>query len=234
MISIANAFENHKIIVYADAVTHTLYDSWRSESNYNIEIIKEEYYHHSRTVRIYYGRDKLVSSANNTSQYYAYPSFLFVLDLDDVNIKPFDMRVFNTVMSRTDEWDALSFNRAEYYDIWSLRYSRFNINIWEFGSKSSLLRDIITADIASSLDTSDPHGTFYPVISAFNGVGLYKMSIIGDCRYVGTNTHTYPIRTLYNMSRTAIYEDCEHVAFHKCISNNGGRVSIFTLPLVPS
>ena len=52
------------------------------------------------------------------------------------------------------------------------------------------------------------------VDSAFGGIAIYKVSIIGDCKYIGS------------------YDDgtelCEHVPFHQCIKENGGKIYINT------
>merc|ERR1712113_1170716 len=55
------------------------------------------------------------------------------------------------------------------------------------------------------------------VVSAFDGLALYKTSRIGDCRYDGKDP-------TYN-------EDCEHVSFHKCLRKHGGRVMMSGLKI---
>jgi acetolactate synthase-1/2/3 large subunit len=39
MISIVNGFKNHRIIVYVDDASYPIYDEWRLEKNYNIDVI---------------------------------------------------------------------------------------------------------------------------------------------------------------------------------------------------
>jgi hypothetical protein len=96
----------------------------------------------------------------------------------------------------------------------------------------SLDRNLVFCAI-SSLPISPLRWT--PPIPTVLSTLSYLLSMVWGCircllsMIVGTSalTHTRTLRMLYNMSRTAIYEDCEHVAFHKCTSDNGGRVSMY-------
>merc|ERR1712216_387543 len=54
------------------------------------------------------------------------------------------------------------------------------------------------------------------VASAFNGIGIYKISSLGPCKYNGTNSEPILLTA----------DDCEHVAFHRCLRDNGKTVFI--------
>lgn len=159
------------------------------------------------------------------------PAYVMVIDMDEINIAPFNVSVFHEVMGMASQWDAVSFNRNHYYDIWALRYDRFDVNVWGFGSQSRTLRDVIEADIVSLLDTSKP--SLYPVKSAFGGVGIYKLNMTIGCRYNGSNPDTFAASTNYGKARGSAPEDCEHVAFHRCMSErHNAKIQIFSGILV--
>jgi hypothetical protein len=234
-----NQFEDFRIKIYSDSSSFESFLNWSKDDPNHVVVVKEEFQHISRTVRIAFGRNMLLSMIKheaNDSMFISKEIFVVVLDFDDVNISPIDMDVFSNVMRRKNEWDVVTFHRQNYYDIWSLRYSRFDVNIWNFGLMSHTLRDIIEADIVSLLDTSDPKGSFFPVISAFNGFAIYKMDTFGNCTYDGTNAaekSLFPRNTIYNISRSSIIEDCEHVSLHRCMYNRGLKIRIFTQPVFP-
>ena len=117
--------------------------------------------------------------------------------------------LFMNVMKESDKWDSLSFNREMYYDIWALRYSRFDANVWAFGLDSFALVKIIRRDISSILEESRKMGQPYvPVLSAFNGLAIYKLDKTLNCEY----------SALCIEFRTPCRDgDCEHVAFHRCM-----------------
>ena len=55
-------------------------------------------------------------------------------------------------------------------------------------------------------------------LSRVVGFSLYKLAATTGCKYLGRNPLDDP----------AWGEDCEHVAFHKCmIANHGAKVRIF-------
>ncbi len=214
-------------------LTNYLVDNWGAKDP-NVKVIAEKFSHPSRTARLAHGRNELLRRARNDAiaSHQENSSYLIVLDMDEINVNTFNTTVFQYVMEATSEWDALFFNRLYFYDIWSLRYDRFNFNIWNFGSHSRTLRDIIEADIVSLLDTSKP--SFFPVISAFNGLGIYKLNFTTGCHYNGSNSEVFAENTLFKKTRLTVTEDCEHVAFHKCmLASHQARLRIFSEPLVP-
>jgi hypothetical protein len=199
-----------------------------------VHVILEKFEHPIRTVRLAYGRNLLLQVIHNrvTQLNDQRKIYLISMDFDDVNTSPFQLEAFENAFRNQIFWDAISFNRKFYYDIWSLRYERFDVNVWNFGSHSKTLRDLITADIVTMLDTkNDSH--LYPVLSAFNGFAIYKYQVVDSCYYNGTNEEVFAPYTSYNISRKSIYEDCEHVAFHKCmIRKNNARIRISSKYLV--
>lgn len=250
VIGLAKFFKSYRVFIYSDSTSLVAFNAWALEDS-NVRVIEEKPAHPSRTARIAAGRNILMKHVHEdaartkasvsasvtdkgdsltTADSFDVEPFVLALDCDEVNLSPLNVSRFEYVMDHSSEWDAVSFNRLHFYDIWSLRYSRFNFNLWNFGSQSRFLRDVIEADIVSLLDTSQP--TFFPVYSAFNGLGVYKLAKTTGCLYNGTNPETFALNTVYNEARITIPEECEHVAFHRCmIDLHQSKIRIFSLPL---
>jgi hypothetical protein len=173
---------------------------------------------HLRTHRLAYGRNMLMGSVakhvkerkDNVDEV-----FVAVMDLDDVNTHPFRKYVFEAAMNLYRSWDVVSFNRYDYYDVWALRYERYNFNLWTSVDAFALC-DIIGRDIKSELERCN--SALYPVYSAFNGFGIYKYNYTQGCHYIGS----------YRIGDKTV-ADCEHVPFHKCITEkHNARIMIYT------
>jgi len=137
--------------------------------------------------------------------------YLVILDLDDANNKG---TFVNSIESNFnfDNWDVLTGNQKDtYYDIWALREKNTIMN--------DLFRDVTNEEdrgkILNKLQHPNPFSKteLTEVVSAFGGIAIYKLSSIPeDCNYNG----------LYPDGQ----EKCEHVDFHKCIKDNGGKIYI--------
>ena len=229
--AVTSLFQSHKIFIYSHKNSVQDFQSWRKE-NSNVKILVQKYEHPSRTDRLAYGRNELMKTvhADSSKSSHLKNSLLLILDFDEVNVQPINIQTFRGAIDRSSEWEMVSFHRPYFYDIWSLRYERFNINIWNFGTKSLLLRDIIEADIVSLLDTSNP--SFLPVYSVFNGLAVYKLPMTVDCLYNGSNSEVFAPDTIYGASRISVKEDCEHVSFHLCMSKkHDARIRIYSQSL---
>ena len=153
--------------------------------------------------------------------------YMFVMDLDDVYAAPLDTAVLLQAFALRNRWDALSFNRPGYYDVWALRYARFDLNVFDTGDDRWALVSLVRKDIERQLNTSAQ--PLYPVHSAFNGLAIYRLNATTGCAYHGEASgygHT-------NASLRAVVDDCEHVAFHRCLAaRHGARIMIYKYCLV--
>lgn len=218
---IASMFKAYTVVIYCNATDIGLLADWMS-SDVNVHVVQELPYGPGFDyvpARLAVGRNKLVEriksfvrERNESLQ----STFIVMMDLDDVNENIFNRTVLVNAMAKNDQWDAVSFNRQRYYDIWALRYKKFIGNVWAFGHDSHKLVDILMNDISTQLQRSNEQ--FYPVYSAFNGIAIYKLAAIRNCRYDGENRESHVISPM---------GDCEHVAFHKCMrEENGARIVI--------
>jgi hypothetical protein len=137
-----------------------------------------------------------------------------MIDLDNVMTPPINKENFENRMHEIEQWDVITFNRQDYYDIWALRYSRYDVNLRaHIGKDNFSPYSSIRTDIERQLKESI--GKYYPVYSAFSGLAVYKYDYTIGCKYNGSSLES------------GNKQDCEHVAFHRCITaKHGGRIMI--------
>lgn len=143
--------------------------------------------------------------------------FLVLLDMDRVNEDIDFHRLLELMACRTPNWTGLFANqRNRYYDIWALRHPTWcPDDCWQrvrLRPSSMSFDEAVAAFVDRRKITLDPHCGFVPVQSAFGGLGLYRLKMLRDCRYVGVDDEGHEI--------------CEHVAFHADLLNKGGRLFI--------
>ena len=182
--------------------------------------LTDNFHHHLRTVRIANCRNTLLEEVNKMvllRKENHSAVFFIVLDLDGVNVKEYNMTVFNAVTNLHHEWASVSFNRPTYYDIWALRTERISFNIFNSVDYSKSI-DVAREDIKLELiHSTNPLG-FYRVISAFNGIALYRYQFTIGCKYDGRERERVFLTQ----------EECEHVPFHKCmIAKNNATIVIY-------
>lgn len=216
-----------KLVIGADdRKVEEVFTSHFSKSN--VHFVKDSSARGRRTVRIANCRNQLLKYIHGDSSTLD-PSirdniWILMLDLDESNTPHMNVSSLNYVVKHSQRWTAVSFNREDYYDIWALRYHRFDVNLWNVSPDinfSIKLTDIIAYDIERELNHSvDP---FYQVYSAFNGLALMKFNETMGCEFNGMTTE--------NFVRDPI--DCEHVSFFRCMhQKQGGKVMIYKYPLI--
>ena len=135
-----------------------------------------------------------------------------------------------------DKWDALSFNRRFYYDIWALSIEPFFVN-WaddkrpfENPEVTQMMHEYITQKLKKS-------NGLVECISAFNGFAIYKKAKFIKSHYepdVRTTLAVMPpvwveqtSRVLNRRIHTNWLEDCEHRHFHmKAVLEGGAKIRI--------
>jgi hypothetical protein len=234
---VKNLFIDYKVFVYSDSLSMPAFTEWHARDP-KVTVIAENFQHPSRTTRLAHGRNLLlqqvhtdINKTDSGDSQSLENVFIVMIDFDDVNARPFNRTTVKNALIQRNRWDVVSFNRFYYYDIWALRYDRFNINVWNFGAQSTVLRDVIEADLTSQLNPHQTH--LFPVVSAFNGIAFYRASVTFPCSnaYSGSNSETqlFATHTAYNHTRASIPEECEHVSFHRClVSKSKARVRIFS------
>ena len=83
---------------------------------------------------------------------------------------------------KRDDWDVLTFNRNNYYDIWALMYPPFQHHCWGFFDKSKQVVNYMKNDVRNRLGSCKE---WIECQSAFNGFAMYKTPLFKGIRYDG-------------------------------------------------
>ncbi len=138
----------------------------------------------SRNLYLQYMRDKI----SNGSKF----DYLLVADLDGVNENLIDEPIFSSIILGAPKgWVGLFANqRQKYYDIWALRHPEWcPYDCWkEFRKQKGGLRLFRKKNmelakikyIYSKQIFIPPNQEPIPVVSAFGGLGIYRVSAIGS------------------------------------------------------
>lgn len=143
-------------------------------------------------------------------------SLALVVDLDGVNTKIDNTALLNSLHD-LENWDAIFANQHPYYDIWALRASNWSdTDCWqEFARLKTQMneKDALRIAVTSKQISLNTKEKYFPVKSAFGGLGVYKAEHYIKGEYSGImNGHHV----------------CEHVPFHKQLVKNGSRLFIRT------
>ena len=174
------------------------------------------------------GTDADTGAGAETYDYFA------MMDANNYScIGPVDTDVLREAVSRSEEWDAVSFLReAGYYDCWALSFDPYVYSFFHFNNPMRYRYEIcdkMNAAFKTYVETetsSDAHsgGGLLPVYSAFNGFALYKSAIYlsEDLRYSDEiDLALFPEGVLEKQIQLVgcgidgrINDDCEHRYFH--------------------
>ena len=235
---IGRYFTDHVIIVYENgSIDNTIQQLKKfKEHNTNFYYIHETKvaYSMKMTGIIAHGRNMLLNEINQKFNDY---ELMIMTDLDKV-LDNFDPQCIEDVFKYDiNSWDVLTANCLNrYYDIWELRISLDIMGPlvhepkWTKEMKLNMNYDLWYDD---NIDTDKSHidkishiklcqaliPRNYPLIESdlsFGGMGIYKISKIKNCKY----------DCMRYINGNAIGEQCEHIAFHNSIRNNGGKIFI--------
>jgi hypothetical protein len=232
------SYDDHSPLITGELEKLKEFKNYFLNKNIPFEIVfKDENSTNIRTENISNARNCLLNYMQKCKQSVDY---FIMLDLDNVNGES-DIKL-NVLRESFDtaEWDGLTFNRSNYYDIWALCFDEFVCSCFQFDFVRNLVTDeqlknpqqIITytslmkKEITERLKNSK---RLYPVYSAFNGFAVYKYDKYINCKYDWKieNTFRYFPYSLY-LESLAKYKDiltapitynnrpsdCEHRHFH--------------------
>jgi hypothetical protein len=168
--------------------------------------------------------------------------YMIMLDMDDVCAGPMDISVLSRFMGR-DDWDMLSFNKPDYYDIWALSIVPCLFSCWHLEDPYgcvAMMKRYITERLARIADDE-----LLECASAFNGFGIYRLSKFVHCSYgwelkpnIKLTEKLFPnfidanCRALDRRVDIRFNSDCEHRWFHmSAILLNNARIRISKLCL---
>lgn len=227
---ISSLFADYRLILgesrSSDSTRRFLLDWKKNDSSHLRLFFLDDAGERKRTTRIARCRNTLLSSI-----YTEFSSFDYylVVDVDVGSSSSFTLDDFlSNFYYSSPSWLALTATqRGEYYDIWPLRIEKIlPFDCWKkikdltsfiFG-RSELIRRLIRVHQERPVPRDLP---LIPVQSAFGGAAIYRLPPLVQrekkCFYRGENEDDGA-------------EQCEHVAFHRCLSDNRSSPSIFINP----
>ena len=242
MEKIGSLFDDYVIIIYYD---HSTDNTLQQVKNYQKQNPKIQLYVNNipltkfRTHNIAKGRNFCLNTIRNDYSDYEY---FIMMDCDDVCSGNINTNILKNYLLIPETWDALSFNRQEYYDVWGLSIPPYVMSVRHF-------HNIVNAEkqlrkfIKESLGKLKDH-QLLRCFSAFNGLSIYKTQKFINCNYNGTLRldliplkmrkineqilhDKFKINFKNNGNEDTIYEDCEHRSFHlQAIKKNNAKICI--------
>jgi len=207
--------------------------NYQKTSQHIVVIIQNDILEH-RTWRLANIRNKFMEYIkNNNSQYF------IMMDSDDACNGDININIIDKYLKRYD-WDCLTFNRSNYYDIWALQYEPFIHQCYGFGKKGGDIPQIMRKDIVNKLRKLKSEELF-ECYSAFNGFGIYRTNKFMNIRYDGNKQRYFSnkrLGELVNLLKNkwgvkgvyidpTSYENCEHIGFHiNAIRKNNAKIMI--------
>jgi hypothetical protein len=236
---ITELFVDYYIIVYYDdSSDNTLKKLIKYKKYFKIHIYHNiKYKNDCRTHRLAYGRNYCLKIIN---KYFSNFKYFIMMDFDDVCTGEINISVLKKYIDNDSNWDSLSFNKSNYYDLWALSIRPYIFSYIHFNNPYDVLHNmgIYINDKLKSLNDNE----LLPCFSAFNGFAIYKTQVFKDCIYDGNiRLDLIPLEYLkeniqHNKSEIVMNEhnwlnskkeDCEHRSFHfAAIKKNNARIFI--------
>jgi hypothetical protein len=188
-----------------------------------------------RTVRIAKARNECLSIVYNEISDVDYH---IMIDCDNVNYLPWNINLLYYYLHQNKDWDVISFNRPNFYDIWALLFDNYKHHCHGFGKHNEDVINRMTIDILANLNRSKDT---VDVLSAFNGFCMYKTKKVEGCRYDGLYINAKKLTTeeekqttvahlkKYNLHVTInddCVECCEHIYYHLSAIKKGCKIKL--------
>jgi len=255
-----NLFDDYKIIISEDSSSDDSLNVLKMMKNkYKLDIV------HSIENKIpddFSFRSKKISNARNKIlehiQHLNQEDFqyMIMLDMDDVCSGNMDANILKSILNNEKlvgdkfegEWDALSFNRKNYYDIWALSVDPYVFSCFHFPGNINVV-EVTIKYISYKLQNMDKSKLLH-CYSAFNGFSIYRRHKFKDCVYDWEikNTFNKISKDLISKNEKALgikmsfdhichplvnpQTDCEHRHYHlEAIKKNNAKIRISPLCL---
>jgi hypothetical protein len=207
----------------------------RGETEIPVHVLENECEpERERTWRLAHARNRLLDHVRAMRNR---PEYFVMVDGDDAASGPMRPGVLRPYLERND-WDALTFHRPGYYDIWALSFWPHIHHCWGFGIRSLYWEGLIRRDVVERLGQLPAEGLL-ECHSAFNGFAIYRTELFLDGEYDGkTERHfddevyaaaaeALPPGFLDDITPIPTGENCEHRGFHIAATRrNGARIRI--------
>lgn len=228
--TIGSIFDDYKIIVYYDISTDNTLAVLNEYQKLNPKLliyVNKEPLSEYRTFRIAKGRNTCLNIVRKNQQKFPY---FIMMDFDDVSCTKVNIEPIKNCLARED-WDAVSFNKSTYYDIWALSIKPYYLSCHHVENNSVNIMSKYINDLLKNTKGDE----LITCASAFNGFAIYRTDKFVNCYYYGAlNLSLLPQHLIkqnlalfkgkFNYSQI---EDCEHRVFHlMAINKNQARIRI--------
>ena len=226
---IVGLFDSYQVVIaYDESNDNSLSELTRLSREFDIKAIQMNSNHSERCENICDARNAILNYLKGREY-----TYLMMMDMDDVCSNPINIPAIKEVLSLED-WDAVSFNRSSYYDIWALSIDEYRFSCWHFKEDRMGMRvEDMRTYIENKLKNTD-NNTLVECHSAFNGFAIYRPEKFVDCLYSAKIEDSLPYMRPEDLEGTLLYkpQECEHRPFHlKAIQKNGARIRISPLIL---
>lgn len=226
---IVGLFDSYQIVIaYDHSSDNSLSELTNLSREFDVKIIQMNSRHSETCENICDARNAILEYLKGREYKY-----LMMMDMDDVCSNSINLPAIEDVLSR-DDWDAVSFNRSSYYDIWALSIDKYRFSCWHFKEdRMGMKVEEIQTYIESKLKNTDKN-SLVECESAFNGFAIYRPGKFVDCVYSAKITDTLPYMRPEDLEGTVLHksQECEHRPFHlSAIKKNGARIRISPLLL---
>ena len=232
MEQIGSLFDDYKIILYYDVSDdNTLqklkeYQQKNNKLNFYVNSGKILPY---RTHRLALGRNTCLDFIRNNCSDYPY---FIVMDCDDICSYDMNLKLLRHYINDRNNWDSLSFQHPTgYYDIWALSKRPYVVSYTNFKTDQYHIRQKLMNELINNTQKDK----LIPVMSAFNGIAIYRTEKFINCTYDGRFRLDYIpkeliVENIQNAGKIDFLqnkEDCEHRSFHfEAGLKNNARIRI--------
>jgi hypothetical protein len=181
--------------------TKTILKNWKFK-NHKVKVLSKKYSNKKRPnieflakIRNHYLRELKTNSE--------YKNFDMVMIVDLDMTYGWDMRGLFHSFSKITDWDAVCSNgiftkNGRMWDMFAFRNKQYPENLTHPDYWSKIVPRGQKIYLAGT--------ELVPVQSCFGGLAFYKKLFINGCEY------------------KSVDNDCEHIAFHQCLTENQGRI----------
>lgn len=249
IVKICEIFDEYTVIIAFDKSSDNSLDillqlKKKYENRIKIVIIvNNKLLNSHRTFNIANARNSIIDyiKRDNDESY----QYFIMMDMDDVCsnliVQP---DILEKYLINDHNWDSLSFNLNNYYDIWALSIDHHLFSCWHF-QESKNYNDsvsVIKTYIMNKLNIIKENELLV-CQSAFNGFALYKKNKFINCKYDGYIKHSAELigyHLIDNQEKVLGKKfdinksdsDCEHRFFHfQAIKKNNAKIRISPLKL---
>ena len=173
--------------------------------------------------------------------------YFIMIDMDDVCAKPINITVLNYILAKEKseplQWDALSFNKNPYYDLWALSIYPYTFSVLHYPHTYKIKQGMLNLLQKQFIEAVKKNGNngLVNCLSAFNGFAIYRTNKFKNVQYewnVRKLLEIYPKQSIAIMSKHVWQEpisrldDCEHRYYHiRASLLNKARICISPLVL---